>query len=86
MTSVQGECALAVFARAPVPGEAKTRLIPLLGAAVVVAIPKRLGANAVRYAATGFTVPPLLMAIWLYGAFDRTHRPRMHRQQRCTVS
>ena len=42
MTSVQGECALAVFARAPVPGEAKTRLIPLLGAEGAAALHVRL--------------------------------------------
>lgn len=42
MTSVQGECPLAVFARAPVPGETKTRLIPLLGAEGAAALHARL--------------------------------------------
>jgi len=45
--------------------------IPLLGMAVVLLLPSN-NHNLIRYTATGFTVPPLLMAIWLYGAFDRT--------------
>ena len=32
MAPARIDCALAIFARAPVPGEAKTRLMPLLGA------------------------------------------------------
>ena len=45
--------------------------IPLLGAVAVLLLPGN-SPNAIRYTATGFTVPPLLMGIWLFGAFDRT--------------
>ena len=45
--------------------------IPLLGAAVVLALPRDNHA-LIKWVAVGATVPPLLMAIWLYINFDRT--------------
>jgi hypothetical protein len=44
--------ALIVFARAPVPGQAKTRLIPALGAGGAAALAERLLAHAVAAAAS----------------------------------
>ncbi|MCW8840816.1 MAG: TIGR04282 family arsenosugar biosynthesis glycosyltransferase [Gammaproteobacteria bacterium] len=44
-------CALLVFARAPVPGEAKTRLIPALGAEGAAALQQRLLDDTLRMAA-----------------------------------
>jgi len=44
--------------------------IPLAGAAVVLALPNN--AKLVRWFSAIVTVPPLLMAIWLFNNFDRT--------------
>jgi len=45
--------------------------IPLAGMFVVLALPSR-NHELIRKTALAFTIPPLLMAIWLYGNFDRT--------------
>ena len=50
MTAAAG-FAVIVFARAPMPGEAKTRLIPALGAAGAAALAERMLVHAVAQAA-----------------------------------
>jgi NADH-quinone oxidoreductase subunit M len=45
--------------------------IPLLGAAIVLCLP-RDAQNAVRWVSVGATLPPLLLAIWLFVKFDGT--------------
>jgi NADH-quinone oxidoreductase subunit M len=54
--------------------------IPLLGAAVVLALPRDNHA-LIKWVAVGATVPPLLMAIWLYINFDRTAAGFQYMQQ-----
>ena len=44
--------------------------IPLAGAAIVLALPNN--AKLIRWFSAGVTVPPLLMAIWLFNNFDRS--------------
>jgi NADH-quinone oxidoreductase subunit M len=46
--------------------------IPLLGAVVVLCLP-RDSQNLVKWVAVGATTPPLLMAIWLFANFDRSN-------------
>ena len=43
--------------------------IPVAGMVVVLLLPNT-SANLVRWVAAAFTVPPLLMAVWLYANFD----------------
>jgi len=45
--------------------------LPVLGAAVVLCLPRN-AATLIKSVAAAFTVPPLLMAVWLYQNFDRT--------------
>jgi NADH-quinone oxidoreductase subunit M len=45
--------------------------LPLLGAAVVLALPEH-DPQLVKRVALGFTVPTLVLGIWLFAAFDRT--------------
>ncbi len=45
--------------------------LPLLGAAVVLCLPRDQH-GLIRWVALGFTIPPLLLAWWLYMNFDRT--------------
>ena len=45
--------------------------IPLAGMFAVLALPSGRH-ELIRKTALAFTIPPLLMAIWLYGNFDRT--------------
>jgi NADH-quinone oxidoreductase subunit M len=45
--------------------------IPIVGMFVVLALPSAAH-ELIRWTALGFTVPPLLLAVWLYGAFDRS--------------
>jgi len=45
--------------------------IPLAGMFVIMLLP-RDSHELIRRVALAFTIPPLLMAIWLYGNFDRT--------------
>jgi NADH-quinone oxidoreductase subunit M len=45
--------------------------IPIAGFFTVLCLPSNRP-NWIRYAATGFTVPPLLLAIWLFANFDRS--------------
>lgn len=45
--------------------------LPLIGAIVVLCLPRN-AANLIRGTATFFTIPPLVMAVWLYQHFDRT--------------
>lgn len=49
--SASNDCALLVFARAPIAGQAKTRLIPALGAEGAAALQQRLLDNTLRMAA-----------------------------------
>jgi len=53
MTAIAAEtvCCVMVFARAPTPGEAKTRLIPALGEAGAAALHRRLVMHSLRAAA-----------------------------------
>ena len=44
--------------------------IPLAGAALVLFLPSR-SYNLIRWVSLAVTVPPLLMALWLYANFDR---------------
>jgi hypothetical protein len=50
MTAAAAETAVLVFARAPVPGEAKTRLIPALGAAGAASLAARFVRRSLRTA------------------------------------
>ena len=59
---------IAVFARAPVPGQAKTRLIPLLGADGAAALQRRL---IERTLATACAVPGARVTLWVAG--DAVH-------------
>ena len=43
--------------------------IPVAGAAIVLALPNN--AKLIRWVSAAATVPPLLMAIWLFANFDR---------------
>ncbi|MFN8599363.1 MAG: NADH-quinone oxidoreductase subunit M [Candidatus Binatia bacterium] len=45
--------------------------LPLIGAIVVLCLPRN-AANLIRGTATFFTIPPLVMAVWLFQNFDRT--------------
>ena len=45
--------------------------LPLVGAIVVLCLPRN-AANLIRGTATFFTIPPLVMAVWLFQNFDRT--------------
>jgi NADH-quinone oxidoreductase subunit M len=45
--------------------------LPVLGAIVILCLPRN-AANLIRGTATFFTIPPLLMAVWLFQNFDRT--------------
>jgi hypothetical protein len=56
--------AIAVFARAPVPGEAKTRLIPSLGAAGAAALQRQLIERTLR---TACAVPGARVTLWVAG-------------------
>jgi len=50
-SAAETTCRVMVFARAPTPGEAKTRLIPALGKAGAAALHRRLVAHSLRAAA-----------------------------------
>jgi rSAM/selenodomain-associated transferase 1 len=55
---------IAVFARAPVPGEAKTRLVPVLGAEGAAALQRQLIAQAL---ATACALPGARVTLWVAG-------------------
>ena len=57
-SAAESVCPVMVFARAPTPGEAKTRLIPALGAAGAAALHRRLVMHCLR-AATGAQLGPV---------------------------
>ena len=42
---------------------------PLLGAAVILCLPSQ-AKDAIRWTAVAFTIPPLLVAVWLLSRFD----------------
>jgi NADH-quinone oxidoreductase subunit M len=44
--------------------------VPLAGAVVVLLLPNA-ASNLIRWVAAAATVPPLLMAVWLFNHFDR---------------
>jgi NADH-quinone oxidoreductase subunit M len=54
--------------------------IPLLGAAVVLCLP-RDSHDLTKWVSVGATTPPLLMAIWLFANFDRTNPGFQYVQQ-----
>ena len=45
--------------------------LPVLGAAVILCLPRNAN-TLVKWTAAAFTVPPLLLAVWLFQNFDRT--------------
>src|ERR1035437_10944775 len=45
--------------------------IPIAGALIVLSLPSKAH-NLIRWTAAAVTVPPLLMAVWLFVNFDRT--------------
>ncbi len=57
MNPAANECAVAIFARAPVPGRAKTRLIPRLGAEGAASLHERLAEHALATAVEAATGP-----------------------------
>lgn len=61
MSGIAPETAILVFARAPVAGAAKTRLIPLLGAAGAAALHRRLIAQAL---ASARAAAPQRLELW----------------------
>lgn len=69
MYGTNPETAILVFAKAPVAGVAKTRLIPLLGAAGAAALHARLIERAL---ATAGALAPEMFELWC--APDATHR------------
>jgi hypothetical protein len=58
---MQGECRVVVMARAPIPGAAKTRLIPALGAEGAARLQARLTQRAAA-TATGAAIGPVTLA------------------------
>jgi len=60
----EGAFRIAVFARAPVAGEAKTRLIPVLGADGAAALQRRLIEHTLT---TACTVPGAQVTLWVAG-------------------
>ena len=58
---------IAVFARAPVPGEAKTRLIPVLGRAGAASLQRQLTERAL---ATACALPRARVTLWVAGDID----------------
>lgn len=68
MPATNPDLAILVFAKAPVPGAAKTRLIPLLGAEQAAALQARL---LVRALATASAAAPARVELWC--APDATH-------------
>jgi rSAM/selenodomain-associated transferase 1 len=73
--------AIAILARAPQPGIAKTRLIPALGAAGAAALQERLIRRAVRPATDAALGP---VSVW--GAPDDTHPLLRAMRTRCGVT
>ncbi len=63
-------CALAVFARAPVAGQAKTRLIPALGAAGAARLYAAFLADTLETAARVAADGRVAVALWVAGAVD----------------
>jgi NADH-quinone oxidoreductase subunit M len=57
---------------------------PLLGAAIVLAVPRDAHA-AIKWVSVAATVPPLLMAVWLYIAFDRSAAGFQFLEQRAWI-
>jgi NADH-quinone oxidoreductase subunit M len=57
---------------------------PLLGAAIVLALPRDAHA-AIKWVSVAATAPPLLMAIWLYIAFDRSAAGFQFLEQRAWI-
>ena len=57
MTDGSGSCRLLVFARAPVPGAVKTRMIPVLGASGAAALYARMLERTLKTACTAAIAP-----------------------------
>ena len=86
MSGTNPDLTILVFAKAPVPGAAKTRLIPLLGAERAAALQDRLLQQAL---ATAHAATPAHLELWcapdtahpaLISA-SQTHRAALHAQQ-----
>src|ERR1043166_8034820 len=54
--------------------------IPLAGMVVVLLLPSN-NHNLIRWVAAAFTVPPLLMAFWLFANFDSTQAGFQFKEQ-----
>ena len=63
----EGAFRIAIFARAPVAGEAKTRLIPMLGADGAAALQRRL---IERTLTTACAVPAAQVTLWVAGGSE----------------
>jgi NADH-quinone oxidoreductase subunit M len=44
---------------------------PLAGMVAIFCLPRQ-AESLVKWVALGFTLPPLILGIWLYGSFDRS--------------
>lgn len=70
MSAETPSIAIAVFARAPVPGAAKTRLIPALGAEGAAALQRELTARALARACA---LPGARVTLWVAGDMAHPH-------------
>jgi len=78
MSATNPDLAILVFAKAPVAGQAKTRLIPLLGAEQAAALQSRLLRHAL---ATASSASPARLELWC--APDTTHPALITAAQAC---
>lgn len=81
MPGTNPDPAILVFAKAPVPGAAKTRLIPLLGADAAAALQERLLGRAL---ATARSAAPARLELWC--APDATHPALIAAAQACQAT
>ena len=78
-----GATSIAVFARAPVPGAAKTRLIPTLGAAGAAALQRQL---IERTLATAGAVPQARVTLWVAGDGEHPFITEVAARHRASVA
>ena len=77
MRHVKDNCAIAVFARAPIPGEAKTRLIPKLGAEGAAELHARLVEHTLETATRSRLGP---VTLWCAGPLSHAFFERCSRR------
>lgn len=78
MSATNPDLAILVFAKAPIAGAAKTRLIPLLGAEAAAALQSRLLRHAL---ATASSAGPALLELWC--SPDTSHPALIDAAQAC---